>query len=204
LARGALGVIIPPRGVGFGLHRGDAMIRNTFLSLCLIFGLAPTAFAQGWAEKMFKEGLSHDFGVIPRGADRVHRFKMTNIYAVRMEITQLHSGCGCVVASAPKRVLEPHESVDIEVRMDAKRFVGPKSVTVTVTVGPEHISSAKLRVSATSRGDVVFNPGEVNFGAVTRGQSPTQTIEVEYAGKLNWQVSEVITKDSPFTATIKE
>lgn len=26
------------------------------------------AFAQGWAEKMFREGLTHNFGTVPRGA----------------------------------------------------------------------------------------------------------------------------------------
>jgi hypothetical protein len=45
---------------------------------------------------------------------------------------------------------------------------------------------------------------EVNFGSVSAGQSPTQSIDVEYAGKLNWQVSEVVARDVPFTATIKE
>lgn len=180
------------------------MIRNAIVTLVVAACLTATVSAQAWAEKMFKGTLTHDFGVIPRGAERVVRFTMTNIYAVRMEITSIKSGCGCVTATAPKRVLEPRESIDIEVRMDARRFAGPKTVGVRITVGPEFISSAELRVTANSRADVVFNPGQVTFGAVSPGQSPAQAIDVEYAGKLAWQVTEVVTKDTPYTATVKE
>jgi hypothetical protein len=171
------------------------------LALTLGASLAP---AQGWAEKMFKGKTTHNFGTVPRGSQLVYRFTITNIYAVRMEITNLTSGCGCVTASAAKRVLEPTESSTIEVRMDAKRFAGPKTVTVTVTVGPEYISRADLKVVANSRADVVFNPGQVNFGTLTRGQTPAQTIDVEYAGALKWEVKEVLARDVPYTASIKE
>jgi hypothetical protein len=163
------------------------------------------AQAQGWAEKMFKEGTTHDFGSVPRGAQLSHRFVITNIYAVRMEITGIRSGCSrCVTASAAKRVLEPRESTTLEVRMDARQFTGPKTVGIRVSVGPEFISSAELRVTANSRADVVFNPGSVNFGTVTRGQTPSQTVDVEYAGVLNWKVNKVVARDVPFDVSYKE
>src|SRR5205085_1496256 len=92
----------------------------------------------------------------------------------------------------------------IDVNMDARRFTGPKTVGIRVTVGPEYTSSAEIKVTANSRADIVFNPGQVTFGAVTLGQTATQTIDVEYAGVLNWQVSEVIAKDAPVDVTIKE
>ncbi len=76
--------------------------------------------------------------------------------------------------------------------MDASRFVGAKTVLIHVTVGPEFTSTAQLRVSAHSRADIVFNPGQINFGQATRGQTPTQKIDVEYAGTLAWQVKEVV------------
>jgi hypothetical protein len=179
-------------------------MRNGILVVLALTLGAATAPAQGWAEKMFKGETSHDFGTVPRGAQLVHRFTITNIYAVRMEVTNLKSGCGCVSASAAKRVLEPRESSTIEVRMDARRFTGPKTVAVRVTVGPEYISSAELKVTANSRADVVFNPGQVSFGTVTRGQTPAQVIDVEYAGTLNWQVTEVLAREVPYAATVKE
>jgi hypothetical protein len=177
----------------------------------LLVALIAVAFTQAsapaqtaWAEKMFKDGLNHDFGSVPRGAQLSHRFVITNIYAVRMEITSLKSGCGCVSATAAKRVLEPRESTTIDVTMDARRFTGPKTVGITITVGPDYISSAQLRVSANSRADIVFNPGQVSFGTVTRGQAATQIIDVEYAGVLDWRVTEASAKDLPVEVTFSE
>jgi hypothetical protein len=180
-------------------------MRKCVLALAVLAIATAAAPAQGWAEKMFVDGqLSHNFGTVPKGAQLVHRFTVKNIWAVRLEITSIKSGCGCVSASATKRVLEPHETAVIEVRMDGRRFTGAKTVGVRVTVGPEYISSAELKISATSRADIVFNPGEVSFGTVTLGETPTQNINLEYAGNLPWQVSEVASKDLPYTTSLKE
>src|SRR5262249_21615036 len=148
-------------------RRGRPIMSKAIVALAVLTLGAAQAPAQGWAEKMFKDGLTHDFGPVPRGAQLFHRFTVTNIYAVRMEITGVKSGCGCVTANAPRRVLEPLESTTLGVSMAARRFTGPKTVSIRVTVGPEFISGAELKVSANSRADVVFNPGQVTFGTVT-------------------------------------
>jgi hypothetical protein len=180
------------------------MVRTTLLTLTLAALAAPAAHAQ-WAEKMFPDGVTHDFGSVPHGAQLFHRFPVTNLYAVRMEITSITPGCGCVQATVGKRVLEPRESTTLDVSMDASRFTGPKAVIVRVAVGPEFTSTADVKVSAVSRADVVFNPGEVAFGVVARGDKPTQTVDVEYAGALAWQVTEVVVgKDQPFQASAAE
>jgi hypothetical protein len=215
------------RESGFTLRRGDVNIpglrpracgtpvahfqeeqmklRHSLVALFVIgFGVAAARAQQPWAEKMFKEGLNHDFGSVPRGAQLSHRFILTNLYAVRMEIISVKSGCGCVTAKAEKVSLEPRESTTIEVTMDARRFTGPKAVGITVTVGPDFVSSAQLRVSANSRADIVFNPGQVSFGTVTRGQAASQVIDVEYAGVLDWQVTEASAKDLPVEVSLSE
>jgi hypothetical protein len=182
-------------------------MRHALVALIVVGFGGASASAQSekaWAEKMFKDGLTHDFGSVPRGAQLSHRFVLTNIYAVRMEITSVKSGCGCVTATPVKRVLEPREATTIDINMDARRFTGPKTVGITVTVGPDFVSSAQLRVSANSRSDIVFNPGQVSFGTVTRGQAASQVIDVEYAGVLDWQVTEASAKDLPVEVTFNE
>jgi hypothetical protein len=159
----------------------------------------------GWAEKMFKDGVAHDFGSVPRGAQLYHKFTITNIYAVRMEITSVQSGCACVTATISKRVLEPRETTTLDINMDGRRFTGPKTVIVRVSVGPEYVSTAEIKISANSRPDIVFNPGQVTFGTVPRGQTPTHTIDVEYAGNLPWQLKEIVVPAGfPFTVTSRE
>src|SRR5947199_7947727 len=44
----------------------------------------------------------------------------------------------------------------------------------------------------------------MNFGVVARGQTPTQTIEVEYAGNLDWKVSDVVVNTAPYSVTFHE
>src|SRR5262249_14142789 len=83
--------------------------------------------------------------------------------------------------------------------MDGRRYTGAKTVTVLVTVGPKFVSSAQLKLSANGRSDVVFNPGEVNFGLVSQGSTPSRTVDVEYAGTLPWQVTEVQSSDHAFS-----
>ncbi len=64
-----------------------------------------------------------------------------------MEITGIVPGCGCVTYNAPKRFLEPRESAVIEIMMDAKRFTGPKSVSIRGLCRPGvHFQAAELKV----------------------------------------------------------
>ncbi len=174
-------------------------MRKAILALLALALAVPAARAQGWAEKMVTGPLEHNFGTVPRGAHLVRRVTITNIYAVPMDVT-FKSGCGCVTVSPLQLALQPRQVAVVELRMDASRFIGAKSVGVRMSVGPQFVSNALLKVSASSRGDVVFNPGEVNFGTVSRGQTPTQTVDVEYAGVLPWQVQEVVTRGAPFKA----
>ena len=121
-----------------------------------------------------------------------------------MEITGIVPSCGCVTAKESKRILKLREEATIDVEMDARKFTGPKTVTIRVTVGPDFVSSAQLQLTANSRPDIVFNPGHVAFNTVARGQTPSATVDVEYAGKFPWEVSDVTAaKEAPFAATVK-
>jgi hypothetical protein len=167
----------------------------------------PQQQPQAWAEKMFgpPANLDHDFGTVPRGAQLRHDFVMTNIYAVPIEITDLRPSMGPLSARTSKHLLQPNEKAIISVQMDARRFNGPRSVKIYVNVGPTYISTVRLTVTAFSLPDVVCSPGEVAFGSMAPGQTPSATVDVEYAGPLAWQVSEaVVPKEAPFEATVKE
>lgn len=186
-------------------------MRNVALTLAALTLASTAAAAQAvpagsWAEeKMFERRVSHDFGSVPRGAQLQHRFTMTNPYAVPLEVTISRISCGCVTATPSVKTLDPRGTGSIDVTMDARRFTGAKLVKVTVTVSsPQYNSTAELKVTANARADIVLNPGAVNFGAVARGTTPTQTIDVEYAGVLDWRASELNLNSAPITASFKE
>lgn len=179
-------------------------MRAVWLIWGILLTATPMASAQGWANKLFKDQTSHDFGNVARGAQLHHRFAVTNPYAVPLEFTNVRVSCGCLTATPNVKVLQPRESGWIDIFMDARRFNGPKTVNIFVTVGPTFISTAELKVLAVSRADIVFNPGQVSFGTVAAGQTPSQTLDVEYAGALDWKLTEVLAKDLPFDVALNE
>jgi hypothetical protein len=175
------------------------------LFLAAANGPASAQSPEDWANKLFLPITSHDFGMVPKGAQLKYSFKMTNIYKVPLEISQPRVSCGCVSTTLPKKLLQPGEVSSVEIVMDSRRFSGPKTVSVFVTVGPQYVSTATLRVTANARQDVVLNPGEINFGVVPRGQKMTQSIDVEYSGNYDWRIQEVVKNaNAPFTVTAEE
>jgi hypothetical protein len=180
-------------------------MRHTIFALCIVAVSGQAALAQTgpWAEKLFKGHLSHDFGNVPRGAKLSHRFPITNIYAVDLQIVDTRVSCGCATVYPASKVLKSRQTSYVDVVMDARKFTGPKSISVYISVGPEYTSTATLKVTANSRSDVVFNPGQIDFGIVSKGATPKQTVEVEYAGVLDWKITEVA-NSTPFEVTLSE
>ncbi len=176
-------------------------MRKAVFILLLVAATAQPASAQAtaWANKIFAGDVVHDFGVVPRGAQLKYAFKMTNIYKVPLELTEVRAECGCVTFKETTKILQPGETGTLNINMDSSRFSGQKSVKIHVTVGPQYVSTATLSVHANVRVDVVFNPGEIDFGLVQHGQSPSKYIDVEYAGSFPWELKEIIkSKTAPF------
>jgi len=168
--------------------------------------LAWTALAHGQApsaDQIFSETV-RDFGSVPRGAQLYHRFVWTNTERVRREVTELRSTCACLTATPVPRVVEPGQQGVIEVVMDGRKFVGPKTVTLHVMIGPDRPQAVVLQVSANSRADVVFNPGDVNFGVLAEGSVAQQTIQIEYAGTLEWKAESVQSTGPHLEAALEE
>jgi hypothetical protein len=85
-------------------------MRHWVLALVTAAVLAAPAAAQTeWANKLFEE-TSKDFGTCPRGAQLKHSFKMTNIYKVPLEVTDVTPKCNCVTCTLTHKVLQPNES----------------------------------------------------------------------------------------------
>lgn len=185
---------------------GGKQIMRLIILAGLTWTLGATAALgqTSWAEKLFPDGITHDFGNVPRGTVLTHPFKVKNIYAVPLEVST-RVGCNCVTVSPQSFTVQPRQETTLDITMDARRFTGDKRVNIYVTVGPEYVSSTTLQVSAHSRVDVVLNPGQVNFGVVASGTTPpAQTVDVEYAGGLDWKITEVAGNNSPFDVSAKE
>lgn len=166
------------------------MIGATCFSLFLGSCLAGSASAenQNWAEKMFRE-VGHDFGPVPRGAVVRHNFAMTNRYAETLTILDVRASCGCTSGRASSTTVAPGQTVRIEAQMDTRNFVGRKATKLTVTFMSTNGQNAEVQLAVVSTilSDIVLNPGTIDFGAVSKGQTPKLVMTIERVGAPNWK-----------------
>jgi len=159
-----------------------------------------------WAEKLFDNKTEHNFGSVAHGTQMLHKFPFKNIYAVPLEVTIARVSCGCTTATTSTQKVEVNGTGSIDVLMNGRVFTGARTVRIYVTFSSpatsssqQFYSTAELRVVANSRPDIVFNPGEVNFGVVAQGQGAAQAINVEYAGALPGRSRKSSPTASPWT-----
>ncbi|MBM3982022.1 MAG: DUF1573 domain-containing protein [Planctomycetes bacterium] len=177
----------------------------------------PAAPANPWANKFFLSDIAanreqaapavitHNFGDVPHGTLCVHKFTITNIYDAPMQITEVRKSCSCLDYVPMTKVLQPNDTAELTVTMNSAKFVGHNAQTFYVTFGPKFVSTAVVRVSATSRTDVSVSPGAVGFGTVSQGARPHQTVRVKYSGSnRDWRITEVVPGNYPFDVKFTE
>jgi hypothetical protein len=164
---------------------------------------ASTASAQTWANKMF-EATDHDFGVVARNSKQQFRFKLKNIYVEDVHIARVRSSCGCTSPIIEKRTLKTHESGTILAVYNTNSFLGSKSATVTVTIDKPYYAEVQLNVQGFIRSDVVFNPGSIQFGEIAQGSSAEQVMDITYAGRTDWKITDVRSAYPHFEVELNE
>lgn len=202
------------------------MTRLAFLAL---LAAAPVGLAQSspskaappkhpWANKLFlpdilkdptqpaPPAVTHDFGTVPAGTVCSHTFTLTNIYDVPLQVVDVRLDCGCLKAFPPNKVLQPNESADFTVTMNAALFKGKATKRMLVTVGPGYVSTAELRLSAESREDVALTaPGLIDFGIVSQGKAAEKSIGLKYTGAMkDWKVEPANAPGGAYTVDVKE
>jgi hypothetical protein len=157
-------------------------------SLVLLVGLAAAGVASAsWADSMF-DGLSRDFGPVPRGPLVTHPFRFVNNTGHPVHVVNVRVSCGCTAARALHEYLAPGQESAIVAQMDTTRFIGPKSVTIYVTFDQPGYEEVRLWVQANSRDDVSITPDTLNFGRIKRGTAPAAGVTLSLMGDPNWQV----------------
>jgi Protein of unknown function (DUF1573) len=170
-----------------------------------------------WANKFFLPDIAtnreqpapamilHNFGEVPHGTLCVHKFTITNIYDVPMQVTNVRKSCTCLDYVPMTKTLQPNETADFTVTMNTGKFVGMNAQTFYVTFGPKYVSEAQIRVQATSRTEVILDPGAVAFGTVPPGTKVSQSVAVKYSGRSrDWKLTEIAPVQGPFEVKATE
>ena len=166
-----------------------ALTGRVLESLVLLFGgtLAASGQELTWASRMF-DTRQHDFGVVARGADVSHRFKLTNPYNKPIHISDFRTTCGCSAAKPTKKRLAPGEVGYIEVTMDARRFVRRKDSTLIVAFDKPFFAEVRIPVTAFIRPDVIIEPDAASFGSVDYGIVSQRNVTISYKGRNDWSI----------------
>jgi hypothetical protein len=177
---------------------------RSVLTLLAVVGMVGPASAQSWATGLFDE-LSRDFGTVQRGPAQEHAFRLTNRTPNPITITGVRVSCGCVSASVPVAVLKPGETTAVNATMDTRRFAGPKTVTIFVSLSNGmQLDEVRLTVSANMRDDLAVTPDSFAFGQMKRGTSPSKSVQVTILGAGQWHVTHATCESNYVRPQVKE
>ncbi len=175
--------------------------------LGIVCGLAITGPAEAarWADALFSE-QAHDFGSVPRGAKVRHPFVMTNRLGETITIMNVRASCGCTSGRANATTVAPGQSATVEAEMDTRNFVGKKSTVLYVDVMTASRKQAEARLGVTSfiLSDVVLNPGGIDFGTVTKGQTASQVLTIDRVDAPNWRIERMVSSSRVLNASLVE
>jgi hypothetical protein len=163
---------------------------GTLLAIWLLLGGAGTAAAQNWARQLF-EDTSHNFGTVARAARAVHVFEFTNTLSQSVHIRGVRTSCGCATPVAEKSTVASGEQGAIRATFNTRSYVGRRSATITVVFDQPSYAEVQLQVRGYVRRDIVFRPGGVDFGSVHEGTAVERVIDLQYAGRSDWRITEI-------------
>ncbi len=162
-----------------------------FVAVGLLAALAcAPAYGQEWAAKMFPV-KKHEFGTVARGAKAEYAFEFKNLYKETIHIAGVRVSCGCTSTKVSQATVKSLETSSIVAIFNTRSFVGRRGATITVTIDRPYYAEVQLRVDGYIRSDVVFEPGEINFGSLDAGTSAERHIRVTHAGRSNWTLTDV-------------
>ena len=169
-----------------------------------------------WGQKMF-EATDFKFGSVAKGADSSIQLKIKNIYKEDIQITNLTTGCGCVSWVEVTRTEPPAEQFPIVIpsgqsrmltlRLNTIQFDGERKSKATVYLfDPVHgdAKTVEFPVVAFIRKDVVLTPGAVNFGKLDLGTGGERKVQISYAGRPDWKLTNARATNSNLAVEFRE
>ncbi len=176
------------------------------LTMLLGFGLAATTAnaQQSWVDAIFPED-SYTFGTVARGSKLKHSFRLVNTTNQEIHILSWTTKCGCTDVKVGARDIPPGTQTFVEATLDTTKFLGQKNSGLTLHFDRPAFAQKDLALSCFIRGDVLLNPGAVDFGLLTRSAGSQQVLQLTYlGGQPNWGITKIDTVSPHITARAEE
>jgi hypothetical protein len=167
-----------------------------------------------WGTKFFPDGVTHDFGNVPYGAQLTYKFKVFNPYNSQFIMEDARPSCGCVSVRKPVGATDPRDATELEVNLDTRKAGATGRPTVkTVTVSMVSVPDAQGRVFRTScvltvqcliQSNIRFSNDKILFGVVNQGQTPQAVLDLEHFALPGWQITDVVEHNHPVDVKIQQ
>jgi hypothetical protein len=159
--------------------------------------------ADSWAGRLFPE-TKHNFGTVARAAKAEYVFEFENKLGRDIHVAGIRRSCSCTTPTVDKEWIKPGEKGTIRARLNTRTFGGQVGSTLTVTFDRPSYTEVQLRVDGYIRRDVAFDPGAVDFGTVEEGRGAEKVIDLQYAGRSDWQVLKVKSPEPFLTVEVRD
>jgi len=169
----------------------------------MVVAIATPALGLDWTTKMF-ETTSHDFGTVARGERAQFAFVLENLYVEDVHISAVRASCSCTTPEIKVATLKTYQKGAIVAKFNTSAFLGAKGATLTVTFDKPFVAEVQLHVRGFVRGDVLLQPGSVDFGAINQGNVAERTITVGHTGRQDWRITEVHSANPHLSAKMIE
>jgi hypothetical protein len=149
------------------------------------------AWSQAWVESVFPERAA-DFGTVARGSEVRRTFRVTNLTGREVRIADVRTKCGCTGVRVGARSVPPGTQTTVEATVDTANLQGYKTTGLTLVLDRPEPVEVELRLTGFIRGDVILEPGLVDFGSVPHRAGGSLTLTLAYAGgRPDWAVTGV-------------
>jgi hypothetical protein len=163
----------------------------------------PSAGAQDWLAAAFPE-RAFDFGTVARGSKIRHTFKLVNRTDQEIHISDWRTKCGCTEVRVGAREIPPGTQTVIDAVIDTTKFQGYKASGLTLVIDRPMLAEVELNLTCFIQGEIVLNPGQVDFGNVRRGTKPTVTLTMNYYGaRPDFAVERMQTRSGDVSARVE-
>lgn len=143
---------------------------TTFVILCAVTSTVGAAIT-GEFER--------DFGRSKSQEKVLHTFKLRNDSDSPVGIKTIKPACGCTVASAAKRRIEPHETIDLKVTLSLKDRRGFVRKSILVETNDPAQPTLTLYIQGYADPTISVTPERVFFGYVPSDKPSEKAVEIK-------------------------
>jgi hypothetical protein len=171
----------------------------------VISGTSAWGQNDAWVYEVLPE-RAYDFGTVARGSQIRHAFPLLNRTNSEIRIVEWRTKCGCTNVRVGAKVIPPGTQTTIEATLDTSKFLGYKTSGLTLVFDRPEFVETDLNLTCFIRGDIVINPGQIDFGIVRRSDKmPSAMLTLTYAGgRSDWEVTKMKTRSAKVKAELHE